>query len=85
MQLSPDEQLLPVAHFEKDPTRTFGIPFFIKIANGEKVANIRERIRQMIEVPEKDFEKVLFNQIMRINAYLHLVQILHYQTKSNTS
>jgi len=58
LQLGVDEQLLPVAHFEKEPTRTFGCPFFIKITNGEKVSNIRERIRQMIDVPEKDFEKV---------------------------
>ena len=64
MQINSDEQLLPVAHFEKEPTRTFGIPFFIKIANGEKVANIRERIRQMIDVPEKDFERVSFNFII---------------------
>ncbi|CAK5096106.1 unnamed protein product [Meloidogyne enterolobii] len=70
LQLSVDEQLLPVAHFEKEPTRTFGVPFFIKITNGEKIANIRERIRQMIEVPEKDFEKYKFcivkqNRILR--------------------
>uniref|UniRef100_A0A915LYV6 Ubiquitin carboxyl-terminal hydrolase 7 n=1 Tax=Meloidogyne javanica TaxID=6303 RepID=A0A915LYV6_MELJA len=36
LQLGVDEQLLPVAHFEKEPTRTFGCPFFIKITNGEK-------------------------------------------------
>uniref|UniRef100_A0A1I8BMR8 Ubiquitin carboxyl-terminal hydrolase n=1 Tax=Meloidogyne hapla TaxID=6305 RepID=A0A1I8BMR8_MELHA len=70
IQINSDEQLLPVAHFEKEPTRTFGIPFFIKIANGEKIANIRERIRQIIEVPEKDFEKYKFcivkqNRILR--------------------
>jgi ubiquitin carboxyl-terminal hydrolase 7 len=70
MQITSDEQLLPVAHFEKEPTRTFGIPFFIKISAGEKIANIRERIRQMIEVPEKDFERYKFcivkqNRILR--------------------
>lgn len=58
LQIEPDEHLMPVAHFDKEPGRTFGIPFFIKITNGEKVSNIRERIRQLLDVPEKEFEKV---------------------------
>jgi ubiquitin carboxyl-terminal hydrolase 7 len=58
LQIGPDEHLMSVAHFDKEPTRTFGVPFFIKISNGEKVSNIRQRIRDILEVPEKEFEKV---------------------------
>jgi ubiquitin carboxyl-terminal hydrolase 7 len=60
LQVGPDEYLMPVAHFDKEPTRTFGVPFFIKITNGEKVSNIRDRIREILEVTEKEFEKVGF-------------------------
>ena len=60
LQIGPDEHLMSVAHFDKEPTRTFGVPFFIKISNGEKVSNIRQRIRDILEVPEKEFEKYKF-------------------------
>lgn len=54
-----DERLLPVAHYDKEPTRTFGVPFFIKIRNEEPIAMVKQRIKEMLEVPDKDFEKVI--------------------------
>ncbi|KAL3121385.1 hypothetical protein niasHT_004969 [Heterodera trifolii] len=60
LEVGTDEYLLPVAHFDREPNRTFGVPFFIKICNGEKVSSIRERIREMLDVPEKEFEKYKF-------------------------
>jgi ubiquitin carboxyl-terminal hydrolase 7 len=59
LEIGPDERLLPVAHFDKEPARVFGVPFFIKIRNEEKISVIRERIKEMLEVPDKEFEKVL--------------------------
>lgn len=58
LEIGQGEHLLPVAHFDKEPTRMFGIPFFIKIKNEEKISNIRKRIKELLEVPEREFEKV---------------------------
>lgn len=38
----------------------FGVPFFIKISNGDTVESVSERIRKKLDVSEKDFEKVSF-------------------------
>uniref|UniRef100_A0A914H2D2 Ubiquitin carboxyl-terminal hydrolase 7 n=1 Tax=Globodera rostochiensis TaxID=31243 RepID=A0A914H2D2_GLORO len=60
LEVGQDEYLMPVAHFDREPNRTFGVPFFIKISSGEKVSSIRERIREMLDVPDKEFEKYKF-------------------------
>lgn len=36
----------------------FGVPFFIKITNDEKISNIRRRIKEILDVPDREFEKV---------------------------
>ena len=69
LQIGPDDVLMPVAHFEKEPSRTFGTPFFIKVSNGEKVQLIRERIREMLDVPEKEFEKVCMRAAHKQNNF----------------
>lgn len=58
-EIGTGEYLFPVAHFDKEPTRMFGVPFFIKITNEEKMCDIRRRIKEILEVPDKEFEKVL--------------------------
>lgn len=80
-----DERLLPVAHYDKEPTRTFGVPFFIKIRNEEPIAMVKQRIKEMLEVPDKDFEKYKFciitnNRVVREldndeNAVVHLSEL----------
>ena len=58
VDLSPDELLVPVAHFNKEIFSTFGVPFFLKIRNGEPFEQVKLRIQQKLEVPDKEFEKV---------------------------
>ena len=47
-----------MAHYDKELSRMFGVPFYIKIANNESFANIRRRIKEMLEVSDREFEKV---------------------------
>uniref|UniRef100_A0A0M3ILN1 ubiquitinyl hydrolase 1 n=1 Tax=Ascaris lumbricoides TaxID=6252 RepID=A0A0M3ILN1_ASCLU len=54
------ECLLPVAHFDKllqDPSSTFGVPFFVKVIDGESFEGVSERIRRKLGVSEQDFSK----------------------------
>uniref|UniRef100_F1KR00 Ubiquitin carboxyl-terminal hydrolase 7 n=1 Tax=Ascaris suum TaxID=6253 RepID=F1KR00_ASCSU len=66
------EYLLPVAHFDKDPSRMFGVPFYIKVINGETLHSVSERIRKKLDVSEKEFEKYKFAIILnnRVSKYL---------------
>ncbi|XP_055691767.1 ubiquitin carboxyl-terminal hydrolase 7 [Lutzomyia longipalpis] len=57
VNLAADEQLVPVTHFYKDIYNTFGIPFFIKVKNGEPYASVRRRIKARLGVPDKEWEK----------------------------
>ncbi|XP_076047681.1 ubiquitin-specific protease 7 isoform X2 [Oratosquilla oratoria] len=58
--LGEDEMLIPVAHFHKEIFSTFGIPFLLKIKQGEPFSCIRERIQKRLDVPDKEFEKYRF-------------------------
>jgi ubiquitin carboxyl-terminal hydrolase 7 len=58
LEIGRDEKLFPVAHYDKEPNRMHGVPFFLKIVDGEPIVNIRRRIRELLEVPEREFEKV---------------------------
>lgn len=55
--LSTFEVLIPVAQYHRDVFRCYGTPFMIKVTAGEKVGNVKERIRTMLNVPEKEFSK----------------------------
>lgn len=43
----------------------FGIPFFIKVTNGETLESVSERIRKKLDVTAKEFEKVWNTSILR--------------------
>ncbi|CAG2239267.1 UBP15 [Mytilus edulis] len=73
--LKDNETLIPVAHFHKAPLSTnssklvisrrqvystFGVPFLLKIKQGEKFSTVKERIQKKLEITEKDFEKYKF-------------------------
>lgn len=58
VHVGSDEHLLPVAHFDKEPNRGFGVPFFFKVADGEPMSKVTERLRQRLDVSEKEFAKV---------------------------
>ncbi|XP_048519747.1 ubiquitin carboxyl-terminal hydrolase 7 isoform X2 [Dendroctonus ponderosae] len=58
--LSDDEMLVSCAHFHKDVFSTFGIPFLIKIKQGEPFSVVKDRIQKKLAVPEKEWEKFKF-------------------------
>lgn len=58
--LKDNETLIPVAHFHKEVYSTFGVPFLLKIKQGEKFSTVKERIQKKLEISEKDFEKYKF-------------------------
>merc|ERR1712168_373460 len=60
LNVGDDEMLIPVAHFHREVYSTFGIPFIMKIKNGEPLSKVKERIQKKIDVPDKEFEKFKF-------------------------
>ncbi|VDM97127.1 unnamed protein product [Thelazia callipaeda] len=80
------EHLLPVGHFDKDPTRMFGIPFFIKVTNGETLESVSERIRKKLDVSVKEFEKYKFAIIVnnRVSKYLDKDNVVNLNELSHT-
>lgn len=63
INLSEDELLIPVSHFYKDVFSAFGIPFYIKIKQGEQFAAVKERLQKKLGVSDKEWEKVCWPSI----------------------
>ncbi|KAI6202110.1 Ubiquitin carboxyl-terminal hydrolase 7 [Aphelenchoides besseyi] len=57
LSLNENEMLLPVSHYEKEPSKMFGVPFLIKVINEEPVANVKARVKEVLEVSDREFEK----------------------------
>lgn len=49
----------------------FGIPFLIKVKQGEPFTSVRDRIRQCLDVNEKEFEKVIrvFTRFLKLEYF----------------
>lgn len=60
INLSEDELLIPVSHFYKDVFSAFGIPFYIKIKQGEQFAAVKDRLQKKLGVSDKEWEKYKF-------------------------
>jgi ubiquitin carboxyl-terminal hydrolase 7 len=60
LSIGPKELLLPVSHYEKEPSKMFGVGFFTKVVDGEPVANIKKRVKEALEVSDREFDKVCF-------------------------
>lgn len=58
LNLAEDEHLIPVSHFYKNILDVFGIPFFVKMKQGEPFGVVKERIQAKLGVPDKEFDKV---------------------------
>jgi len=58
--MDADSILVPVMHFQKELFTAFGIPFYVKITDNETIANLQDRIRDKLGLPEKEFEKIKF-------------------------
>lgn len=74
--MSAEEMLVPVTHFYKEMHNAFGIPFFLKITNKETYASIRQRIKNRLNVPEKEWEKVSRNERRLRLAFVWLIRVL---------
>ncbi|KAI6216025.1 hypothetical protein M3Y94_00454800 [Aphelenchoides besseyi] len=64
LSLSENEMLLPVSHYEKEPSKMFGVPFLIKVINEEPVADVKARVKEVLEVSDREFEKFKFSIII---------------------
>lgn len=72
LHIGDEEALIPVAHFNKEIFTTFGIPFLLKIKQGEPFSKVKERIQKKLDVPDKEFEKYKFAIIVMGRAqYIH--------------
>ncbi|CAH1982094.1 unnamed protein product [Acanthoscelides obtectus] len=60
LHVAEDEMLVSCAHFHKEVFATFGIPFLVKIKQGEPFTKVKERIKKKLAVPEKEWEKYKF-------------------------
>lgn len=76
MDLKLNESLIPVAHFQKAPHNVFGIPFLLKIEDGENLSKIAERVQSLLEIGEKEFDKWRF-------AIVETVAPIHYLSEEN--
>lgn len=51
------EVLIQVGHFHSSVQNGFGTPFFVKICHGDTIRSVRDKIREQLNVPEKEFAK----------------------------
>ncbi|XP_030875828.1 ubiquitin carboxyl-terminal hydrolase 7 [Leptonychotes weddellii] len=59
-----NEMLVTVAHFHKEVFGTFGIPFLLRIHQGEHFREVMKRIQSLLDIQEKEFEKFKFAIVM---------------------
>ena len=64
------EMLIPVVHFNKNLYTTFGIPFLIKIVEGEPFSDVKERIQKKLGLSNREWDKYKLAQIKDKNAVL---------------
>jgi len=54
----------------------FGVPFLLKITDGERLSSVTERIKSILEVSDKEFDKWRF-------AIVQTIQPFHYLSEEN--
>lgn len=66
LELTPGDFFCPVVHFDREPTKLFGVSFVIKIRNGELMTDVRDRLRMKLpDVSDADFAKYKFALLSR--------------------
>jgi ubiquitin carboxyl-terminal hydrolase 7 len=65
---NPDKRLVRVFHFQKDPSRTHGIPCLFVIHRGEPFSQTKIRLQKVFGFYDKVFEKIKF-AIVRRESY----------------
>ncbi|CAA6667135.1 unnamed protein product [Spirodela intermedia] len=63
--LGPQDRLIHVYHFMKDPqnqmqVQNFGEPFFLVIHEGETLEEVKVRVQKKLQVPDEEFSKWKF-------------------------
>jgi len=51
---------VPVFHFHRETHISHGLPFLYLLKKGETLRQTRENIRNLLEIPEAEFEKFKF-------------------------
>lgn len=66
IDMSPGEFFCPVVHFDREPTKLFGVSFVIKIRNNELMTEVRDRLRRKLpDVTDAEFAKYKFAILSR--------------------
>ncbi|CAI2355062.1 unnamed protein product [Caenorhabditis sp. 36 PRJEB53466] len=66
LEIKPGEFLCPVVHFDREPSKLFGVSFVVKIRNGELMTEVRERLRKKLpDVTDAEFAKYKFALLSR--------------------
>ncbi|XP_070580003.1 ubiquitin carboxyl-terminal hydrolase 7-like [Ptychodera flava] len=55
-----DEMLICVAHFHKEVFATFGVPFLLRIKDGEPFTDVKKRVGSILGISDKELEKIKF-------------------------
>ncbi|KAM0756443.1 cysteine proteinase [Meredithblackwellia eburnea MCA 4105] len=62
-QADDDVRIVPVYHFNKEPSRAHGVPFKFVLLPDEKFADTKKRLQVRTGMNDKDFAKVKFNLV----------------------
>lgn len=80
LKLGTDEILVPVTHFQKELFNTFGTPFYICVKANESFADIKEKVREQLDISEKEMEKIKF-AIVAMGRQRYISEEDGYQVK----
>ncbi|CAG8433376.1 8105_t:CDS:10 [Ambispora gerdemannii] len=84
IQCGPEDRIVQVYHFTKEPLRTHGIPFKFLIKAGEPFSETKNRLQARLGMNEKDFAKIKF-AIVPPTSYSKPRPILEEETLSELS
>ncbi|ULT89294.1 hypothetical protein L5515_007887 [Caenorhabditis briggsae] len=66
LDVAQGEFFCPVVHYDREPTKLFGVSFVIKIRNGELMTDVRDRLRRKLpDVSDAEFAKYKFALLSR--------------------
>ena len=60
MNLGEGCKVISCFHFNKEPSRSHGIPFQFVVKHGETLGQAKGRLQERLGIPEKDFSKIKF-------------------------
>lgn len=68
LKLDEEEALIPVAHYQKIMHNTFGVPFLLKLKDGERISVIKGRIQSLLDISEKELDKWSFTIVSGVQS-----------------